>query len=45
VTILLVFGISVAIGKEQDLEWWSVGVVEKNKDWSAGLRLRFQTVG
>ncbi len=40
----------MAIGKEQGLEWWSdgvlewwkrikIGVVEKNKDWSAGLRL------
>jgi hypothetical protein len=31
----LVIGIYVAIGKEQGLELWSIGVVEKNKDWSA----------
>jgi hypothetical protein len=34
----LVIGIYGAIGKEQGLELWSIGVVEKNKDWSAGLR-------
>jgi hypothetical protein len=39
----LVIGISVAIGKEQEPEWWSGGVVEKNKGWSAGLRLREST--
>jgi hypothetical protein len=32
---MLVIGIFVAIGKEQGLELWSIGVVEKNKDWSA----------
>jgi hypothetical protein len=33
----LVIGISVAIGKEQEPEWWSGGVMEKNKHWSVGV--------
>jgi hypothetical protein len=33
----LVIGISVAIGKEQGLEWWSDGVMEKKKNWSVGV--------